>query len=156
MSKLTCVSGLNKNQEFPLHDGTTVLGRSRAVNFIVLDSECSRQHCEIFRDGKFHAVEDLHSKNGTYVNGERIVGRHVLQIGDRISVGATTMVLCDDNATCRDFNVGGVSVVAGVQVEEFSNLVARKPLPVRPPPRHDTITARLCRFWWHRPRKHAA
>jgi pSer/pThr/pTyr-binding forkhead associated (FHA) protein len=36
-------------------------------------------------------VEDLHSTNGTYVNGERLAGSHRLQPGDVITIGQTQL-----------------------------------------------------------------
>jgi pSer/pThr/pTyr-binding forkhead associated (FHA) protein len=40
------------------------------------------------------AVEDLGSRNGTFVNGEKIEGRRSLKEGDLIGVGAVQLVFC--------------------------------------------------------------
>lgn len=47
----------------------------------------SRHHCELLLDGTHLAISDNHSKNGTFVNGQRIVGLHELQTGDVVGVG---------------------------------------------------------------------
>lgn len=64
-----------------------------ADNTIIIDSPAvSSHHACIFRDGRFFAVEDLQSTNGTFVNGTR-VSRHVLQDGDVVRVGKHELVL---------------------------------------------------------------
>lgn len=56
------------------------------------DAEISRRHARIARaeDGRL-LVEDLGSTNGTFVNGDRISGPTVLETGDTVSLGATTL-----------------------------------------------------------------
>jgi serine/threonine-protein kinase len=57
------------------------------------DAEISRQHARIARSGAAFSIEDLGSTNGTFVNGRRITGPEILSPGDRIQVGATTLVV---------------------------------------------------------------
>jgi pSer/pThr/pTyr-binding forkhead associated (FHA) protein len=57
------------------------------------DAEISRRHARIARSGAAFTVEDLGSTNGTFVNGRRISGQEILSPGDRIQVGATTLVV---------------------------------------------------------------
>jgi serine/threonine-protein kinase len=57
------------------------------------DAEISRQHARIAWSGAAFAIEDLGSTNGTFVNGRRITGPEILSPGDRIQVGATTLVV---------------------------------------------------------------
>ena len=57
---------------------------------MVLDSAAvSRQHARILQLGGEFYLEDLHSRNGTYVNGQRIHQQRLLQEQDRIA-------LCDN------------------------------------------------------------
>jgi pSer/pThr/pTyr-binding forkhead associated (FHA) protein/predicted Ser/Thr protein kinase len=60
------------------------------------DLKLSRRHARFARSvsGQL-TVEDLGSANGTYVNGERLSGLQVLQVGDSIRVGSTTLQLTD-------------------------------------------------------------
>jgi pSer/pThr/pTyr-binding forkhead associated (FHA) protein len=56
------------------------------------DSEVSGLHAELTAAGEeWTVVDDGLSTNGTYVNGERIIGRHRLRDGDRIRVGRTVL-----------------------------------------------------------------
>ena len=57
------------------------------------DAEISRHHARIARSGGAFTVEDLGSTNGTFLNGRRISGAEILSAGDRIMVGATTLVV---------------------------------------------------------------
>jgi 6-phosphogluconolactonase (cycloisomerase 2 family) len=56
------------------------------------DPEISRRHARFRRvDGGQLLVEDLGSTNGTYVNGQRIAGPHVLSPGDQVQLGKTVL-----------------------------------------------------------------
>ncbi len=57
------------------------------------DAEISRHHARIARAGSAFTIEDLGSTNGTFVNGRRISGAEILSPGDRIQVGATTLIV---------------------------------------------------------------
>lgn len=57
-----------------------------------MDTEASRLHAEIRREGPDLVLHDRHSQNGTFVNDER-VQRHVLRSGDAIRVGQSTLRL---------------------------------------------------------------
>jgi predicted Ser/Thr protein kinase len=57
------------------------------------DAEISRHHARIARSGGGFVIEDLGSRNGTLVNGRLLTGPEILSPGDRIQVGATTLVV---------------------------------------------------------------
>jgi two-component system, NtrC family, response regulator AtoC len=68
-------------------------GRSRGAT-ITLDSEkVSRMHARVRRTAEVIEVEDLGSRNGTRVNGEKIEGPRRLATGDEISVGPILAVV---------------------------------------------------------------
>ena len=68
------------------------IGR-HASNVLVLDeSQASRFHCVIERDVKTYTLRDLQSRNGTTVNGARIM-RAELKHGDVIGIGAVEMTV---------------------------------------------------------------
>ena len=80
-----------QDMRFPLRLGETLLGRSPYCSIVVNDGAVSRQHAAIrvTRDGM--QIEDLGSRNGTFVNHRRISGTHVLSPGDRIDIGGHPM-----------------------------------------------------------------
>ena len=70
--------------------GSATIGREPECDLQVLDSEVSRLHAKVaIRDGTA-SIDDLHSSNGTYVDGERIVP-YQLAPGDRIQIGEATI-----------------------------------------------------------------
>jgi serine/threonine-protein kinase PknK len=74
--------------EFPALPIT--IGRDQDNDLHIEDVNLSRQHCRILRTKEGIVVEDLHSSNGTYVNGAK-TPRHVLSAGDTILIGVTTI-----------------------------------------------------------------
>ena len=77
-----------------LPEGVDVtFGRSRGAT-ITLDSEkVSRMHARVRRTGEVIEVEDLGSRNGTRVNGDKIDGPRKLATGDEVSVGPILAVV---------------------------------------------------------------
>jgi two-component system cell cycle response regulator len=68
-----------------------VIGRDPACDVVAPDDAVSRQHARFLPTGQGGvALEDLRSRNGTVVNGERIT-RRVLADGDRIMLGRTVL-----------------------------------------------------------------
>lgn len=64
------------------------------------DSEVSRLHAELERVGKdWVVIDDGLSRNGTYVNGERLMGRRRLRDGDLLLVGGTSLTYRADRST---------------------------------------------------------
>jgi 3-deoxy-7-phosphoheptulonate synthase len=70
-----------------------VVGRSSSCDLRIDEQGVSRQHVRFTRsqDGHYF-VEDLQSSNGTLVNGRRIRGLVALDVGDKIQIGADTIL----------------------------------------------------------------
>lgn len=82
---------LNAGKNIPLTK-EVVLGRHQAAALAIGDSAASRNHARIWPEDSGWWVEDLHSANGTEVNGRKLVtGPHHLTEGDRISIGAVVL-----------------------------------------------------------------
>ncbi len=76
----------------------TSVGRGEGCGVQMLhDPEISRGHCSIQRQNdKSYVLIDENSRNGTYVNGARVVNEELLlHDGDRIAIGQTTFVFRD-------------------------------------------------------------
>ena len=67
------------------------IGRDPHCTLVVSDSQISRRHAEITNTNGLSILTDLGSKNGTFVNGHKIM-RHTLREGDRIRVGSHEFV----------------------------------------------------------------
>lgn len=77
-------------QVIPLTSEAYLIGRGRGADLRLEDSGLSREHARIVREATGgHAVLDLRSTNGTYLNGVR-VERAALGEGDRIQMGMAT------------------------------------------------------------------
>ncbi|HVV87506.1 MAG TPA: sigma 54-interacting transcriptional regulator [Kofleriaceae bacterium] len=78
----------------PIEDGQEVtFGRSRGATISVDHEKVSRMHARLRRDGDALTVEDLGSRNGTRVNGERIEAATTVVAGDEIGLGPLTIVV---------------------------------------------------------------
>lgn len=69
-----------------------VMGRGAACTVCLGDAEASRAHARIVFDGVQASLEDLHSKNGTCLNG-RPVDKAPLANGDTILIGGTRLTV---------------------------------------------------------------
>ncbi|NHN56440.1 FHA domain-containing protein [Calidifontibacter sp. DB0510] len=70
------------------------IGRGRHNSIVLDDMLVSRQHVRITADDQGLLLEDLGSRNGTFVNGRRVERTH-LEEGDRIGIGSTTFEVRD-------------------------------------------------------------
>ena len=70
----------------PLETLPFMLGRQPDNSLVLRDNRASRQHARIVAENGAYVIEDLESRHGTWVNGERIA-RHVLRNSDRIEFG---------------------------------------------------------------------
>jgi hypothetical protein len=88
---LAITRGPGAGQVFELSPtSATSIGRSRANDIQVDDVSISGQHCRVRPENGRFVLHDLRSTNGTLVN-EKKVSRHVLEEGDVIAIGETSM-----------------------------------------------------------------
>ena len=83
---LRLVQGSEPGKRFSLTVDRSIIGRSTDCEIALDVAAVSRRHAAIVRDGEGFAVEDLGSRNGTYVNGQRIGAVTRLSGGDKITV----------------------------------------------------------------------
>lgn len=86
MSSIYLENGPQIGSSYPLTSGKTVVGRHPDCDVVVDVGAVSRKHAQFVETGGQYFVEDLNSRNGTFVNGEMINGRYELKLGDRIQV----------------------------------------------------------------------
>ncbi len=97
MSKLVCLSGMNKGDQFPLHEGKNVIGRSSDCSIVLFDKKCSRQHCLVFKRDHNYSIKDLDSHNGTLVDGKHLAANKTThcKVGALIQLGDTVLKLSE-------------------------------------------------------------
>jgi predicted component of type VI protein secretion system len=72
---------------FPIRVGEVTLGRSGYASIVVNNPLTSREHALVRLSGDTLELVDLGSKNGTFVNANRVTGAIALSDGDRIKIG---------------------------------------------------------------------
>lgn len=85
--ELKVVGGSRSGQTIPITIPQFMIGRAEDCHLKPRSELISRYHCAILSEDAYVAVRDLGSKNGVYVNGERIVGERELKNGDHIVIG---------------------------------------------------------------------
>jgi pSer/pThr/pTyr-binding forkhead associated (FHA) protein len=83
--------------EIPLDQLPLVIGRASGAGFRLKDQSTSRRHCELQHLNDALWVFDLNSKNGTLVNGKRVL-ESPLVAGDTLQIGCWLFVVADDSA----------------------------------------------------------
>jgi HD-GYP domain-containing protein (c-di-GMP phosphodiesterase class II) len=91
MTQLIIERGPNKGQRIEIKVFPATLGRDAANSIVINDDESSRFHLRIKKRGRLYIIEDLESKNGTYLNGDKILNS-IVKNGDKILIGSTELV----------------------------------------------------------------
>ena len=81
-----------------LIEGDNVLGRAEDCEVSLPLASISRHHAVITVDGNRITVQDLHSKNGTFIRGRRVDGVVDIGDGDQIRLGSVTVILASESA----------------------------------------------------------
>ncbi len=88
--RLVVISG-GKTREFALTGDALKIGRDLNNDVVLESADVSRNHVVVKRRGRSFILSDLHSSNGTWINGQRITD-HTLQPGDTFRVGTINIV----------------------------------------------------------------
>lgn len=128
--------------ELLLSDKPITIGRSPEADIITLDERASRMHCGIrIWDGEYY-VKDLKSKNGTYLNNQKVemakikpgdkirIGNNILTVDDKKSPGTeTTMTSVQDE---MDGGKGYKTILREI-VQNTESSEPAKPKPAKVP-----------------------
>ena len=91
MSKIRIRNGPYAGRETTLSEASVTIGRDTDADIQILDRSASRFHSEVFPVGGMFFVRDLGSKNGTYINEDRLQDEELLREGDVIKIGSTEL-----------------------------------------------------------------
>ena len=86
MPTLIMQEGLEAGRSWPIEKDRVIIGRGEDCDVVLRERQVSRRHAQIRRLDSQHVLEDLRSRNGTYVNGREVIGPYVLQDGDEIQI----------------------------------------------------------------------
>lgn len=116
-------SGPNAGEQYPLSKERTLIGRHPSCDVMIPESAVSRQHAaiQLVADGSDGiTVEDLGSRNGTFINGEQVTAPCRITAGDELLIGGQRLTLAFVGAAHADdrrveatmfFDTGDASVV---------------------------------------------
>jgi len=88
VTKLVVASGKSAGRSIAIKRSKLLIGRAEECDVRPLSEEVSRRHCAVIVGPADVWIEDLGSRNGTYVNGQRIEAKTKLADGDMIKVGS--------------------------------------------------------------------
>ncbi len=86
MAILQALNGNESGQQLTIEHDNVVLGRHPDCEIVLDSAAVSRQHARIVREGDAFYIEDMHSRNGTIVNGHPVQRRRQLENGDRLKI----------------------------------------------------------------------
>jgi len=96
----------------PLEGDRLTVGRGPSNDLALeADSKVSRLHAVLERYQSGWAIRDMGSRNGTFVNGERLITERVLRPGDEVTIGDTRLAYRLDEAP--DAALGATRVAEG-------------------------------------------
>ena len=102
MFYLMANNGPQQGRRYELKGEKWILGRHPDCQIVIEVGAVSRNHCQVVRDGSLYFVEDLGSRNGTFINDEpeKMEGRRQLKPGDMVRVCEVTFTFRSDES-CR-------------------------------------------------------
>lgn len=86
MPMLLMMEGRKPGQRIFLDETDFIIGRDDTCNLVIADRQVSRRHARVRLEGDRYLLEDLGSKNGTFVNGQELAEPYQLQDGDEIQI----------------------------------------------------------------------
>jgi len=99
ITKLIVATGKSAGRSISIKRNKLLIGRAEECDVRPLSEDVSRRHCAVHVGPADVWVEDLGSRNGTFVNGVRIVAKTKVSSGDLIRVGALELtVSCSEPA----------------------------------------------------------
>lgn len=124
--RLVMRSGPSVGKEYPLDKSELFIGRDLNNDIVINDPEISRRHSRLFTQGNTFVLEDLGSTNGTFVNGQRLMGPNMLRPGDVITFGERMSLVFESSDFDQD-----ATVVSPASRPSYDNQI---PAQTYPPP----------------------
>ncbi len=105
------VLGPAEEMRFPLHDGEAlIVGRDKDCDVQLTETQASRSHCKVWRDGVIIRLNDLGSSNGTMFEGTRLSEPVTMAPGQVFKIGETQIALVEQGHTPRQLSAGDTAI----------------------------------------------
>jgi len=102
MPKLIVQEGYRQTREFAIPEGESAIGRNPDLDLVLSSRGVSRKHVTLKRSGKTVTLDDLSSRNGTFLNSEPVKGAVQLKHMDVIQLGDTMLVYDEADGGAED------------------------------------------------------
>lgn len=127
--QLVIRSGAGAGKVLPLEKSEMHVGRDVTNDLVISDEKVSRRHARLYSEGDQFVVEDLGSTNGTFINGARLSGPHLLRVGEQITFGETSIVSYE-----RIDNDPNATVMSTISASPSTQHAPHSSANVPPPP----------------------
>lgn len=121
MAVLTMIEGAQRGEQWELKGAEAVIGRQQGCDVVLDNGAVSRNHARILESHGTYFIEDMRSRNSTYLNDRRLERRTQLQDNDRISICDVVLLFQTSNSalssTHRDITLAS-SARPGLKVDE--------------------------------------
>ena len=91
--RLLMSSGPNPGKIFDLLRDEVRIGRGTNNDIVIPEMEISREHARLYIQSGSYVIEDLGSTNGTYIDGQRLIGPHLLRSGETVGLGENVSLI---------------------------------------------------------------
>jgi DNA-binding winged helix-turn-helix (wHTH) protein len=129
--------GNEAGRRWPLQRTRIVIGRDIDCDIVLPDRLVSRHHAHVVWDTmngrEGYVVEDLRSKNGTFVNGQEVTERHLLEDGDEIQIALRFKLAFVDAGETAPLTFDLPAGVERLRLEEDNRQVIVKEQVIDPP-----------------------
>jgi HD-GYP domain-containing protein (c-di-GMP phosphodiesterase class II) len=121
--KLVCIEGQEQDRVWELAESIITIGRDASCDIAIDDSELSRVHAEIVREGDTRTFFDKESMNGSFVNNRRVKQKK-LKSGDLIRIGSTKIRVLEEGITANiNWQEGESLITSKVPLNLLTNQV---------------------------------
>ena len=118
--QLVMRTGPTPGKTFALTVPELTIGREVSNNIVINDVEVSRKHARLVMQAGGYVLEDLGSTNGTFVNGQRLMGPHILRSGELIMLGENVGLVYEVQ---QDINATVISTAGAAAPEQRATLL---------------------------------
>ncbi|MBA3314380.1 MAG: FHA domain-containing protein [Planctomycetaceae bacterium] len=121
---LLVIQGQDQGARFQVGDDPIGIGRGVRNEIRLLDTEVSRQHAHVLRDGGRCVLLDRGSSNGTFLNGRPIKSAPLVD-GDRIQIGRSVILFSDSRGDESKYAASVIDLVGREEAGDSSRIVGR-------------------------------
>ena len=111
-------------KELKIDQDKIIIGRDTGNDIQIDNIAVSREHARIIKGPNYYFIEDMSSKNGTFVNGKKI-NKKFLKEDDEITIGKHSLqiVLEEDPATMKKKKIKGIDSTFRLGPAEYKRIL---------------------------------